>query len=118
VSQKNRHSKNLGEKEVQEIDRARALLKKLAVLEDIMLIGNKVYAKGDTQRIANVLLQGKVTVERQEVAAGESFALVIEIANLGHVPATLNGIEETIPCCGLELTNSPSKYNVEGSYLD
>lgn len=84
----------------------------------MMLIGNKVYAKGDTQRITKVLLQGKITVERQEVTAGESFVLVIEIANLGHVPATLNGIEEIIPCCGLELTDSSAKRDVEGSYFD
>jgi len=44
--------------------------------------------------------------------------LEIEIANLGRVPATLDEIEEIIPCCGLELTNSPIKCDVEGSYFD
>jgi KaiC/GvpD/RAD55 family RecA-like ATPase len=111
VTQENRNSKNPGEK-------LELLLKKLAALEDMMLIGNKVYAKEDTQRITNVLLQGKITVEKQEVAAGESFSMEIEIANFGRGPTTLDGIEEIIPCCGLELTNIPSNCNVEGLYLD
>jgi len=111
VTQENRHSKNPGEK-------LELLLKKLAALEDMMLIGNKVYAKEDKQRITNVLLQGKITVDKQEVAAGESFFMEIEIANFGRGPTTLDGIEEIIPCCGLELTNIPSNCNVEGSYLD
>jgi len=49
VTQENRNSKNPGEK-------LELLLKKLAALEDMMLIGNKVYAREDTQRITNVLL--------------------------------------------------------------
>jgi KaiC/GvpD/RAD55 family RecA-like ATPase len=111
MTQENRNSKNPGEK-------LELLLRKLAALEDKVLVGNKVYAKDYTQRTTNVLLQGKITVERQEVAAGESIALEIEIANLGRTPATLDGIEEIIPCCGLELANSPNKCDVQGSYLD
>lgn len=111
MTKENSNSKNSGEK-------LELLLKKLAVLEDMMLIGNKVYPKGHAQRITPALLQGKITVEKQEVLAGESFVLDIEIANLGRVPATLDGIEEIIPCCGLELTNSPVQCDVEGSYLD
>lgn len=88
------------------------------MLEDMMLIGNKVYRKESPQRITPALLQGKVIAEKQEVAAGESFGLEIEIANLGRTPAALDGIEEIIPCCGLELTNFPGKFDVEGSYLD
>jgi KaiC/GvpD/RAD55 family RecA-like ATPase len=111
VTQENRNSRNPGEK-------LELLLKKLAALEDVMLIGNKVYAKEPTKRITNALLQGKVTVEKQDAAAGESSILEIEIANLGRASATLEGIEEIIPCCGLELMNGPSRFDVEGSYLD
>lgn len=111
VTQEDSNPKNRSEK-------LELLLKKLATLEDMMLIGNKVFAKEQTQRIAKAVLQGKITVERQEVAAGESFFMEIEIANLGHGPATLDGIEEIIPCCGLELMNTPSNCNVEGLYLD
>jgi len=111
VAQENSDSNNKGEK-------LELLLKKLAVLEDMMLMGNKVYSKEDTQRITKGLLQGKITIEKREVVAGESFALEIEIANLGSVPVSLDGIEEIIPCCGLELTNSPGRVDVEGSYLD
>jgi len=111
VTHENRNSKNSGEK-------LELLLKKLAVLEDMMLIGNKVYAKKHAPQITNAFLQGKVTVEKQEVAAGESFALEIEIANLGRTLVVLDGIEEIIPCCGLELANIPSECDVEGPYLD
>jgi len=111
VAQENSDSNNRSE-------RLELLLKKLAVLEDMMLIGNKVYTKEDTIRITKALLQGKTNVEKQEVMAGESFTVEIEIANLGRVPVALDGIEEIIPCCGLELTDIPSKCNVEGPYLD
>lgn len=111
MTQESRNSKNPGEK-------LELLLKKLAVLEDMMLIGNKVYAKEQAPQKTNALLQGKVTIEKQDVAAGESFLFEIEIANLGRAPAVLDGIEEIIPCCGLELTNGPSKCDVEGSYFD
>ncbi len=111
MTQESRNSKSPGEK-------LELLLKKLAVLEDMMLIGNKVYAKEQAPQKTNALLQGKVTIEKQDVAAGESFLFEIEIANLGRAPAVLDGIEEIIPCCGLELTNGPSKCDVEGSYVD
>jgi len=111
VTQEGRNSKNPGEK----LD---FLLKKLAVLEDMMLIGNKVYAKKQAPQKTDALLQGKVTIEKPDVAAGESFLFEIEIANLGRAPIVLDGIEEIIPCCGLELTNSPGKRDVEESYFD
>lgn len=111
MTQEGRNSKNPGEK----LD---FLLKKLAVLEDMMLIGNKVYAKKQAPQKTDALLQGKVTIEKPDVAAGESFLFEIEIANLGRAPIVLDGIEEIIPCCGLELTNSPGKRDVEESYFD
>jgi KaiC/GvpD/RAD55 family RecA-like ATPase len=94
------------------------LLKKLAMLEDMVLIGNKVYPKEQKLRTANAFLEGKVEVEKHEVSAGESFVLEIDIANSGQASALLDGIEEIVPCCGLELTSSPSKYDLEGSILD
>jgi KaiC/GvpD/RAD55 family RecA-like ATPase len=112
VTQEDPKSSNRGEK-------LELLIKKLAVLEDMMfVVGNRVYAKGQTQKTANVLLQGKITVEKKELAAEESTVMEVEIANLGRAPAILIGIEEIIPCCGLESTGSPSNYDVEGSYLD
>lgn len=94
------------------------LLKKLTVLEDMMLIGDRVYARGHVQRTTNALLQGRISVEKGDVAAGESLIMEIEIVNIGRASAVLNGIEEIVPCCGLELTNSPSECDVEGSYLN
>lgn len=94
------------------------LLKKLAVLEDMMLIGNRVYAKDQTLKTAHPLLQAKIVVEKKELAAGESVVLEVEIANLGQAPAVLIGVEELVPCCGLEPTRSPGGCDLEGSYLD
>lgn len=94
------------------------LLKKLAMLEDMMLIGNRVYAKDQTRKTVHPLLQAKIVVERRELAAGESVVLEVEIANLGQAPAVLIGVEELVPCCGLEPTGSPGGCSLEGSYLD
>lgn len=94
------------------------LLKKLAMLENMVLMGNKVYAKESTGQTASTLLQAKATIEKTEVAAGETFDLEIEIANFGRAPATLEGIEEILPCCGVELMTSPKMYRLDGSYLD
>ena len=94
------------------------LLEKLAMLEDMMLIGNRVYAKDQTRKTVHPLLQAKIVVERRELAAGESVVLEVEIANLGQAPAVLIGVEELVPCCGLEPTGSPGGCSLEGSYLD
>jgi KaiC/GvpD/RAD55 family RecA-like ATPase len=105
------NSKNSSEKLEQ-------LLKKMAMLEDMVLIGNRVYSKEQTLRTANALLEGKIQIEKHDIAAGESFVLEIDIANFGQAPALLDGIEEIVPCCGLELTSYPSKYNLEATVLD
>ena len=94
------------------------LMKKLALLENMVLMGNKVYAKESTKQIASTLLQAKATVEKTEAAAGEIFDFEIEIANFGRAPATLEGIEEIVPCCGMELMTSSEAYRLDGSYLD
>ncbi len=94
------------------------LLKKVAVLEDVILMGPKVYTKEHTEKMPSVLLQGKVTISKPEVLAGEIFSVEIKIANFGRAPATLHGIEEIIPCCGMELMTPPERRHSEGSYLD
>lgn len=94
------------------------LMKKLALLENMVLMGNKVYAKEGSKQIASTLLQAKATVEKTEAVAGEIFDFEIEIANFGRAPATLEGIEEIVPCCGVELMTSSEAYRLDGSYLD
>lgn len=94
------------------------LLKKLALLENMVLMGNKVYAKESPEPMPSTILQAKATIDKTEVAAGEVFNFEIEIANFGRAPATLEGIEETLPCCGMELMTSPETYHLDGSYLD
>jgi KaiC/GvpD/RAD55 family RecA-like ATPase len=94
------------------------LLEKVAVLEDMILMGNKVYMKKHMEKMPSVLLQGKVTHVKPEVLAGEVFSLEIEIANFGRTPTTLQGIEEILPCCGMELVATPEERHLERSYLD
>ncbi len=94
------------------------LLRKLAMLEDMGLVGNKVHTKESTEQKASALLQARTTVEKTDVAAGEIFGFEIDIANFGRAPAALEGIEEIIPCCGLELMSSPEPYHIDSSYLD
>jgi len=95
------------------------LLKKLAMLENMVLMGNKVYTKeGAEEQVASTLLQARTTIEKNEVAAGETFDYDIEIVNFGRAPATLDGIEEILPCCGMELMTVPETYSLDGSYLD
>jgi KaiC/GvpD/RAD55 family RecA-like ATPase len=94
------------------------LLKKLAMLENMVLMGDKVFAKESTGQMVSTLLQAKATIEKTEVVAGEIFDLEIEIANFGRAPATLEGIEEIFPCCGMELMTIPEPYHLDGSYLD
>jgi len=94
------------------------LLKKVSVLEDMILMGNKAYAKKQTEKMPSVLLQGKVTIGKPEVLAGETFSLEIKIVNFGRTPATLHGIEEIIPCCGMEFMTTTKKPYPEVSYLN
>ncbi|UCG35963.1 MAG: hypothetical protein JSV64_04845 [Candidatus Bathyarchaeota archaeon] len=65
-----------------------------------------------------MLLQGKATASKPHVLAGETFSLDIEVVNFGRTPVTLHGMEELIPCCGMELMTASDKQPLEGSYLD
>jgi KaiC/GvpD/RAD55 family RecA-like ATPase len=94
------------------------LLRKVAALEDMILMGNKVYVREHPAEVAAALLQGRISVKKPKVLAGETFALEIEIANFGQAPVTLDGIEEILPCCGMELASAPERCDLDGSYLD
>ncbi len=55
-----------------------SLLKKLApLLEDMMLMGNKVYSRERTADVTAALLQGRIVAKKPEVLAGETFILEI-----------------------------------------
>ncbi|UCH31259.1 MAG: hypothetical protein JSV05_07100 [Candidatus Bathyarchaeota archaeon] len=99
-------------------DKLDLLLKKVAVLENMVLLGNKVYMKKQAEKTPPTLLQGKVAIAKSEVLAGEIFLMEIEIINFGRSPVTLDGIEEILPCCGLEVMNAPKMYSLEETYLD
>ncbi len=100
---------NSGEK----LDR---LLKRVSILEDMISTRNRTYLKSQTEKMPSVLLQGKVTTQKPEILAGEIFSLEIEITNFGRAPVALHGIEEIIPCCGMELMTTPGKRHQEASY--
>lgn len=99
-------------------DKLDMLLKKVAWLEDMVLMGDGVYIKRPKGEVLGVPLQGKVTASKLHVLAGEIFSLEIEVANFGRTPITLHGMEEIIPCCGMELMSALEKQLLEGSYLD
>ncbi len=94
------------------------LLKRIAWLEDMVFMGTKVQTKKPTEKTPSVLLQGKVTLSKPEVLAGEIFSLEIEVVNFGKTSIKLHGIEEIIPCCGMELMSTSDKHLLEGAYLD
>ena len=95
-----------------------SLLKKVAALEDLVLMGSKVYVKERAAPVPAALLQGRLAVKKPEVLAGETFTLELEIANFGQVPATLDGIEEILPCGGMELVSPPEGCDLDCCYLD
>lgn len=99
-------------------DKLDQLLKKVAVLEGMILMGNKVYVKPQTEKMPTAILQGKVITTKPKVFAGEIFTMEIEIINFGSSPVTLDGIEEILPCCGAELITKPEDYHLDDSYLD
>ncbi len=99
----------------EEFDR---LLKKVALLEDIVLMGNKVSLKEHGKQMAGGLLQARLAVKKNEVLAGEVFTLELDLANFGRSPATLEGIEEILPCCGIEFAGVRDRPDLDGSYLD
>jgi KaiC/GvpD/RAD55 family RecA-like ATPase len=94
------------------------LLEKIATLENMILLGNKVYRSDHTEKLGNPLLQAKITIEQNKVMVGETFSLEMEIANFGSSPAIITGIEELIPCCGMELISHPDARQLDGSYID
>lgn len=94
------------------------LLKKVAVLEGMMLMGNKVYMKQKKEKVPSAMLQGKVETTKPEVLASEIFTMEIELVNYGSSSVALDGIEEILPCCGLELMTKPEEHDLEDSYLD
>jgi KaiC/GvpD/RAD55 family RecA-like ATPase len=106
--------------------RLELLLKKLAELEDKAPIEPETYAKERAKGMqrerllgfSDSFLHAKSSVEKHEVFAGENFNFEIEIINTGHTPVIIEGIEDIVPCCGLELSSTPSGCWVEGSYLD
>jgi len=93
------------------------LLKKIAALENMILMGNNVYRRERPEQIAETSLEGKTTSEKSEVAVGEVFSLEVQLANVGRSPAAIDGIEEVLPL-GIEMVKSPPHYIIKDSYLD
>jgi KaiC/GvpD/RAD55 family RecA-like ATPase len=94
------------------------LLKRIAWLEDMVFMGTKGQTQKPTEKTPSMHLQGKVTTSKPEVLAGEIFSLEIEVVNFGRTPIALHGIEEIIPCCGMELMTASEEHLLEGAYLN
>src|SRR3972149_7689522 len=102
--------KNSGEK----ID---LLLKKIAVLENMILMGNNVYRKEHPEQIAETALEGETISEKREVVVGEVFSLEMQLTNVGRSPTPIDGIEKILPP-GVEMVKSPPHYPIKDSYLN
>lgn len=100
------------------------VMKKLGTLEDMILLGERVYTKTPPKRVkkgetgkCSANLQTRLTVEKEELEAGENIGVDIELINIGKVPILLMKAEDLIPQ-GFELVAKPNKYDVEGKNLD
>ncbi len=93
------------------------LLRKLAVLQDKIMVRSNIYAKTHAKEITRPLLRGKVISDKSDVLVGETFGLDIEITNIGRIPVAIDGIEEILPL-GIQLTKHPVHYDFGDSYLD
>lgn len=93
------------------------LLKKIAALENMILMGNNVYRKEHPEQIVETALEGETISEKREVVVGEVFGLEMQLTNVGRFPTAIDGIEEILPP-GVEMVKSPPHYPIKDSYLN
>jgi KaiC/GvpD/RAD55 family RecA-like ATPase len=98
-------------------------MKKLGTLEDMILLGEKLYkapinsAEERKTEKPSVHLQARLTIEKEELEAGENIDVDIELINIGKTPVLLIEAEDIIPQ-GFELVSKPRQYDLEGTNLD
>lgn len=99
------------------------VMKRLDALEDVILVGNKVYMRVPSP-IAEQYLEGKPQVDLQAelvpeakmVKVGEDLNIKIAFANEGRTPVFLTRIDEILPV-GFELIAKPDYYEFDGTRL-
>ena len=97
---------------------------KLGLLEDAVLLGNKLYRKPTSEEAELYLqnrviphVQARITVETSDVELGENVHFEIEMQNVGKSPVLLERVEGMVPK-GFELVAHPDTCDLMGNSLD
>lgn len=97
---------------------------RLGLLEDAILLGNKLYKKPTPKAIESYLhkklipqISAKITLEVVDVNLGENVHFGIEVQNLGKTQVLLSRVEDIIPN-GFELVAHSSSYDLVSTSLD
>jgi len=93
------------------------------VLEDLVLVGDKVYMKGlsgDTQKFmqeGSARLKAKLLLDPRKAKVGEEIHMQFHLANEGEIPVFLTKIEEILPP-DFELIAKPDYSHLSAGFLD
>lgn len=97
---------------------------KLGLLEDAVLLGNKLYKKPASEEAELYLhdkaipqIQARIVLEKRDIELGESFNVGFELQNVGNAPVLLGRVEEVVPS-GFELVAYPDSYGLMSTCLD
>ena len=97
---------------------------RLGLLEDAVLLGNKLYKKPTAEEAELYLhdkaipqIHARIALEKGDVELGESFHFGFELQNVGNAPVLLGRVEEVVPN-GFELVAYPDTCDLMSTYLD
>lgn len=100
------------------------VMKKLGTLEDMMLLGERLYTKTPSKQAEkrratkpSPHMQVRLALGKEEIEVGENIDLDIELFNIGKAPILLIEAEDVIPQ-GFELVAKPGQYDLDGTKLD
>ena len=95
---------------------------RLGLLEDAVLLGNKLYKKPTSEEAELYLhdkaipqIHARIALEKGDVELGESFHLGFELQNVGNAPVLLGKVEEAVPN-GFELVAYPDTCDLMSTY--
>jgi uncharacterized repeat protein (TIGR01451 family) len=122
VREEDKKRKAFGE----ELDLAMEKLVKerLGLLEDAVLLGNKLYKKPTSEEAERYLrdkaiphMHSRITLEKDNIELGESVRLEIELQNSGKAPVSVMRIEDIVPK-GFELFTHSDAHDAVNTSLD
>lgn len=99
------------------------IMRRLDALEDVIVLGNKVYMKvpseTDEKRIETqgTSMESKLVLKTKQAKVGEDVNLSIEISNQGATTVLLAKIERVLPA-GFELTAKPDYCSFVDEHID